>query len=172
MLFRNRFLLLLALAALLALLSLSLQFCEYLGGGAGLTLKQGVLQASKEAQSPCPGSKWAVGLKTDVSFYYWMAGSRSPQPLNGSGIFPGLGTSTLTRPCDPGLASAQIPKLPGYSRILRFPETLSGPACFPVMPSLSELRQLTFWLVLCGLCLFYVQWAVGRSCQGGWGHQV
>lgn len=31
MLFRNRFLLLLALAALLAFLSLSLQFCEYPG---------------------------------------------------------------------------------------------------------------------------------------------
>lgn len=35
MLFRNRFLLLLALAALLALLSLSLQFCEYPGWGGG-----------------------------------------------------------------------------------------------------------------------------------------
>lgn len=33
MLFRHRFLLLLALAALLAFLSLGLQFCEYLAGG-------------------------------------------------------------------------------------------------------------------------------------------
>lgn len=46
MLFRNRFLLLLALAALLAFLSLSLQLCEYLGlpgGGTegGFSLKQG-----------------------------------------------------------------------------------------------------------------------------------
>lgn len=47
MLFRNRFLLLLALAALLALLSLSLQFCEYLGGSGGLTLKPRALQVSK-----------------------------------------------------------------------------------------------------------------------------
>lgn len=80
-----------------------------------------------------------------------MAGSRNPKPLNCSGIFLGRGTRALTRPCDPFLASAQIPKLPGYSRILSFPETLSGPACFLVMPNHSELRYLTFWLVLGGL---------------------
>lgn len=45
MLFRNRFLLLLALAALLAFVSLSLQFCEYRlvslgrGRGGGFILK-------------------------------------------------------------------------------------------------------------------------------------
>lgn len=60
------------------------------------------------------------------------------------------------RPCDLRLASEQIPKLPGYSQILRFPDALSGPACFLVMPSHKEQRYLALWLVLCWLGVYFM----------------
>jgi hypothetical protein len=59
MLFRNRFLLLLALAALLAFLSLSLQFCKYSwaagswdSGGSSLGHRGPDLVGNKEAPKP------------------------------------------------------------------------------------------------------------------------